>query len=245
MHAAVEDLLGIAGGLLPHRLVDDLRGSAELPVPAEGGADVLVYPSLLRERVIGPRPAVGGLVRGRRGVGAGLYPIRRLGRGGAPGQQQPGEDRGDISRGVPGIRGLSARRSSAARRLRSALGLPAFAGARQDRALFGRARLVPGGDFGGIAQAAAAAAGRRIEQADADAGRSRRGLAGKPRLEIWDRRWRSHSGSGSNHTHAFSCPVCSPARGGRDPEPALRLEPDQDRPENAPDHGPDPSPRKP
>ena len=76
-HAAVEGLVGVAARLLTHRLIDDRGGPAELPIPAERGADVLVDPLLVAARGIGLRPAVRDLMRCGRVVGAGLDPIRR------------------------------------------------------------------------------------------------------------------------------------------------------------------------
>jgi hypothetical protein len=66
---------------------------------------------------------------------------------------------------------------------RSALG-----DARQDCALLGGTRLIPSGDLIYSAQAAAALAGRRIDQTDADAGRWRRALG-----FAWNRRHSSRT----------------------------------------------------
>src|ERR1700730_18955162 len=41
LHTVVEDLVGIAGGLLAHRLVLDPESAAQLPIPPECGVDVL------------------------------------------------------------------------------------------------------------------------------------------------------------------------------------------------------------
>src|SRR5438552_9237195 len=88
-HAVVEDLVGIAGGLLAHRLVFDAKSAAHLPIAPECGVDVLVDPALAGERGIGLLIAVAQLASDRLLVGAGLDPAHRCRRARAGDELQP------------------------------------------------------------------------------------------------------------------------------------------------------------
>src|SRR5689334_21256802 len=90
-HAIVEDLVGIAGGLLAHRLSFDALSAAETPIPPERRADILVDPALIGERGTGLSIAIVELAGDRLIVGPRLHPAD-LGRlPGARGQQQQPE----------------------------------------------------------------------------------------------------------------------------------------------------------
>src|SRR6516164_8616555 len=88
-HAAVEDLVGIGGGLPAHRLLLNPRGAAELPIAAEGGVDVLIDALFAGQRRVGLGIAINQLALYRSVVGSGLDPANfGGGRGGADREQQ-------------------------------------------------------------------------------------------------------------------------------------------------------------
>src|ERR1700730_9025924 len=93
LQAVVEDLFGIAGGLLAYRLVLDAESAAQLPIPPECRIDVLVDPALAGKCGIGLLIAFAQLAGDRLLVDAGLDPAHRC-RAGAGGELEAHQDAG-------------------------------------------------------------------------------------------------------------------------------------------------------